>query len=320
MPECSGGCNIASHMAVTYNAMDTHSRSECLRLGVVFPQLEIGNDPIVIRDYAQAAEALGYDHLLIYDHVLGANRKTHGGLNGPYRHDNNFHEPFVLFGYLAGLTKTLELVTGILILPQRQTALVAKQAAEIDVLSTGRLRLGIGIGWNYVEYEALGEDFSNRGRRSEEQIEVMRALWTKDLVTFSGRWHSITDAGINPLPVQRPIPVWFGGYDDRLLRRIGRMGDGWIIASGDTMPADPITSAMDKVRTYTREAGRDPSEMGFEKVLSYGRSSVSELADAVPEWQSTGVTHLSLNTMNAELSKPWDHIEAIRKFKEASEE
>lgn len=291
-----------------------------MRLGVVFPQLEIGNDPSVIRDYAQAAEALGYDHLLIYDHVLGANRETHDGLNGPYRHDNTFHEPFVLFGYLAGLTKTLELVTGILILPQRQTALVAKQAAEVDVLSGGRLRLGIGIGWNYVEYEALGEDFSNRGRRSEEQIEVMRALWTNDLVTFKGRWHTITDAGINPLPVQRPIPVWFGGYDDRLLRRIGKMGDGWIIAGGGTMPADPITSAMNNVRVYAAEAGRDPSAIGFEKVLGYGRSSVTELADAVPEWQSTGVTHLSLNTMNAGLSTPNDHIEAIRKFKEASEE
>ena len=199
-----------------------------MRIGVVFPQLEIGNDPALIRDYAQAAESLGYDHILVYDHVLGANRETHDWLRGPYRHPDAFHEPFVLFGYLAGLTEKIELVTGILILPQRQTALVAKQAAEVDVLSGGRLRLGIGIGWNSVEYEALGEDFSNRGRRSEEQIEVMRGLWTNDLVTLNGRWHTITDAGINPLPVQRPIPVWFGGYDDRVLtanRQNGRRLD-----------------------------------------------------------------------------------------------
>ena len=230
-----------------------------MQIGVVFPQLEIGSDPVAIRDYAQAAESLGYDHLLVYDHVLGANRETHEWLRGPYRHPDAFHEPFVLFGYLAGLTRKIELVTGILILPQRQTALVAKQAAEVDVLSGGRLRLGIGIGWNSVEYEALNEDFTNRGRRSEEQIEVMRALWTNDLVTFKGRWHTITDAGINPLPVQRPIPIWFGGYDDRVLRRIGRIGDGWIIAGGGNTPTPEVTSAVDRVKRYTRDAGRDPS-------------------------------------------------------------
>lgn len=290
-----------------------------MRLGVVFPQLEIGNDPIVIRDYAQAAESLGYDHLLIYDHVLGANRDTQDKPR-PYSHINAFHEPLVLFGYLAGLTQTIELVTGILILPQRQTALVAKQAAEVDVLSGGRLRLGIGIGWNYVEYEALNEDFSNRGKRSEEQIEVMRELWTKNLVTFNGRWHTITDAGINPLPVQRPIPIWFGGSDDRLLRRIGRMGDGWTIAGGGNMPTEAITQTVEKVRTYTEEAGRDQSEIGFEKVLGYGRSSVDEIVNAIPEWQGAGVTHLSLNTMNSELSTTSDHIDAIRRFKEATEE
>ena len=291
-----------------------------MRLGVVFPQLEIGNDPIAIRDYAQAAESLGYDHLLIYDHVLGANRETHDRLRSPYNHTDAFHEPFVLFGYLAGLTQTLEFVTGVLILPQRQTALVAKQSAEIDVLSGGRLRLGIGIGWNYTEYEALGENFTNRGRRSEEQIEVMRALWTNDLVTFNGRWHTITDAGINPSPVQRPIPVWFGGYDDRVLKRIGRMGDGWIIGGGDNTPDEELTSAIDKVRSYTGDAGRDPAKIGFEKVLSYRRSPVNEIAEAIGKWAEAGVTHLSLNTMGAGLASPADHIDAIRQFKVATEE
>ena len=288
-----------------------------MQIGVVFPQLEIGNDPVAIRDYAQAAESLGYDHLLVYDHVLGANRETHEWLRGPYRHPDAFHEPFVLFGYLAGLTQKIELVTGILILPQRQTALVAKQAAEVDVLSGGRLRLGIGIGWNSVEYEALNEDFSNRGRRSEEQIEVMRALWTNDLVTFSGRWHAITDAGINPLPVQRPIPIWFGGYDDRVLRRIGRIGDGWIIAGGGNTPTHEVTSAVNRVKQYTRDAGRNPLAMGFEKVVGYGDSTLGKGIETVREWEDAGVTHLSLNTMNSGLATPSDHITAIRRFKEA---
>ena len=290
-----------------------------MRFGVVFPQLEIGNDPLVIRDYAQAAEELGYYHLLVYDHVLGAHSETHKNLNGPYRHTDAFHEPFVLFGYLAGQTRTLELTTGILILPQRQTALVAKQAAEVDVLSNGRLRLGIGIGWNHVEYESLGEDFSNRGRRSEEQIEVMRALWTNDRITFDGRWHTITDAGINPLPVQRPIPVWFGGYDDRVLRRIGRMGDGWIIAGAGHTPTPQIASAISKVRTYATDAGRNPSNVGFEKVVSYAGSPASALAEAAAKWQSVGLTHLSINTMRANLSRPSEHIEALIRFKEALE-
>ena len=288
-----------------------------MRIGVVFPQLEIGNDPVLIRDFAQAAESLGYDHLLVYDHVLGANRETHDWLRGPYRHIDAFHEPFVLFGYLAGLTQKIKLVTGILILPQRQTALVAKQAAEVDVLSGGRLRLGIGIGWNSVEYEALNEDFTNRGRRSEEQIEVMRELWTNDLVTFNGRWHTITDAGINPLPVQKPIPIWFGGYDERVLHRIGRMGDGWIIAGGGNAPTPEVTSAVERVKGYTQDAGRDPSAMGFEKVISYGDSLLSEAPETLSKWKAAGVTHLSLNTMKSGLSTPSDHIKAIRRFKEA---
>ena len=198
-----------------------------MRFGVVFPQTEIGADPLVIRDFAQAAEALGYHHILAYDHVIGANPASRPGWRPPYSHRDSFHEPFVLFGYLASLTKNIELVTGIIILPQRQTVLVAKQAAALDVLSGGRLRLGIGIGWNPVEYEALGENFKNRGRRCEEQVEVMRKLWTQELVSFEGKWHKITDAGLNPLPIQKPIPIWFGGTDDRALRRLARLGDGW---------------------------------------------------------------------------------------------
>src|SRR6185503_1086777 len=185
-----------------------------MRLGVVFPQLEIGADPAVIKDYAQTTEGLGYDYLLAFDHVLGANPNRLGGWQGPYTHESMFHEPFVLFGYLAGLTQRLELVTGVIILPQRQTVLVAKQAAEVDVLSGGRLRLGIGTGWNQVEYESLGASFADRGERIVEQVDLLRRLWTEPLVSFEGRWHRVSGAGLNPLPVQRPIPIWMGGWDD----------------------------------------------------------------------------------------------------------
>ena len=190
-----------------YYRRNHKKRSKNMKVGVVFPQTEIGADPTAVKDYAQASEDLGFSHLLAYDHVLGANPASRPDWRAPYSHLDMFHEPFVLFGYLAGLTQRIELVTGIIILPQRQTVLVAKQAAALDVLSKGRLRLGIGIGWNAVEYEALGEDFKNRGRRSEEQIDVLRKLWTQQLVTYNGQWHKITDAGINPLPVQRPIPT-----------------------------------------------------------------------------------------------------------------
>src|SRR5438105_2091500 len=194
-----------------------------MRIGVVFPQTEIGSDPSVIRDYAQAAESIGYKHLLVYDHVLGASTEHRPDWRGPYTSETPFHEPFVLFGYLAAITQQLELVMGVLVLPQRQTALVAKQAAEVDVLSGGRLRLGVGIGWNQVEYEALGEDFHNRGKRIEEQITLLRELWTEPVVDFTGRWHRVAEAGVNPLPMQRPIPIWMGGYADVVLERAGRM-------------------------------------------------------------------------------------------------
>src|SRR5579871_4864953 len=195
-----------------------------MRIGAVFPQTKIGSDPVAIRDYAQAVEAMGYTHILVYDHVVGASTATRPDWRGPYTSDTTFQEPFVLFGYLAGLTSRVELTTGVIILPQRQTSLVAKQTAEIDVLSGGRLRLGVGIGWNPVEFEALNEDFHNRGARIEEQVAVLRALWTEPVVTFQGRWHHIDAAGIKPLPVQQPIPVWFGGSPtEPILRRTARL-------------------------------------------------------------------------------------------------
>ena len=285
-----------------------------MKLGVVFPQTEIGTDPVAVRDYAQAAESLGYNHLLAYDHVLGANAASRPGWRGSYRHTDTFHEPFVLFGYLAGVTQTLELTTGILILGQRQTALVAKQAAEVDLVSRGRLRLGIGIGWNAVEYEALGENFRNRGRRSEEQIEVLRALWTQELVTYNGCWHKITDAGLNPMPVQRPIPIWFGGMADQVLRRAARMGDGWF---PQFQPGDRARAMLAQLHGYLLEAGRDPGDIGIEGRTNIRDRSPEEWSQDASDWRDLGATHLSVNTMSAGLASPADHIDAIRRFKEA---
>ncbi len=283
-----------------------------MRYGVVFPQTEIGKDPSAIRDFAQAAEELGYHHLLAYDHVVGANPASRPGWRPPYTYKDTFHEPFVLFGYLAGLTKRIELVTGVIILPQRQTVLVAKQAAALDVLSGGRLRLGIGIGWNPVEYEALGENFKNRGRRSEEQVEVMRKLWTQELVTFEGEWHKITDAGLNPLPIQRPIPIWFGGGHDQTLRRVARLGDGWFPLLG---PDDKCRAMIEKIRAYTREAGRDPRSVGIEGRIMIGQGSPEQWTKEIQAWKELGATHVTANTMKAGFSSPSGHVEAIRRFR-----
>ena len=192
----------------------------------MFPQTEIGGDVGAVRAYGERVEELDFAHVLAFDHVLGADPAVHEGWNGPYDIDTTFHEPFVLFGYLAAIT-SLELVTGIIILPQRQTALVAKQAAEVDLLTGGNFRLGVGLGWNAVEYEALGADFSTRGRRSEEQVELMRRLWTERSVTHHGTYEHVTGAGLAPLPVQRPIPIWLGAASLPAFRRTGRLADGW---------------------------------------------------------------------------------------------
>ena len=256
-----------------------------MRIGVVFPQ--ISRSALIPRPYAtQAAESLGYTHLLAYDHVLGANAGSRPGWSGAYRHSDQFHEVMVLLAYVAGLTETLELVTGVLILPQRQTALVAKQTAEVDLLSGGRLRLGIGIGWNDVEYEALSEDFGNRGRRSEEQIDVLRRLWTNELVTYEGRWHTVAGGGINPLPVQRLIPVWFGEMDERVLKGLARLGDGWMPQGGP----DGRLTVQGTPDDWARERAG---------------------------WRDLGATHVSVTTTGAGLQTPQDHIDAITRFKEA---
>lgn len=285
-----------------------------MEFGVVFPQTEIGADPADIREFSQAAEWLGYDGLVVYDHVLGADPEHYPGWSGVYELKDMFHEPFVFFGYLAGITQRIRLITGVIILPQRQTALVAKQAAEVDVLSGGRLCLGIGIGWNEVEFEALGEDFHNRGRRSEEQIEVLRVLWTQEVVDFEGQWHRIKGAGLNPRPVQQPIPIWFGGGAEPVLKRIGRIGDGWMPLA---KPKEQTKAAVERVRNYAQEAGRDPSAVDIAPVLHLSRSSFDELLDEVSQWQEIGATHIYLDTMRAGLESARKHIEMIERFKKA---
>jgi probable F420-dependent oxidoreductase len=282
-----------------------------MKLGVVFPQTEIGNDPTAIRDYAQAAESTGYNHLLVFDHVVGADPERYSPWRGPYTYKSAFHEPFVLFGYLAGQTTRLELVTGILISPQRQTALIAKQAAAVDVLSGGRLRLGVGVGWNAVEFEALGQDFHTRGRRMEEQVALLRALWTQPVVDFDGRWDRVRAAGINPLPVQRPIPIWMGGMSEPVLKRIARSADGWF---PQFQPGDEARTILERLRGYIREAGREVSAVGIEGRLSAGQVPQERWGEAARAWRDLGATHLSFNTMGAGFTTPQQHIDAVRRF------
>ena len=273
--------------------------ANAVQMGVTFPQTEIGPDPGGVRAYAQAVQELGFRHLLAYDHVLGADPTIHQGWSGPYTSQSLFHEPFVLFGYLAAAAPALELVTGVIILPQRQTALVAKQAAEVDVLTGGRFRLGVGIGWNHVEYEALGEEFRNRGRRVEEQIELMRRLWQEPVVTYEGRWHRVTAAGINPLPVQRPIPIWVGGTAEPALRRAARLADGYF-------PQRPLEGGwgrtMELVRGWLEEAGRDPAAFGVDARVSVATGTPDEWRAAAGGWRAPGGTHLSLVTVGGGLA------------------
>jgi probable F420-dependent oxidoreductase len=284
-----------------------------MRLGAVFPQLESGTDPVAIRDYAQALEGMGYHHILGYDHVLGASTATRPDWSGPYTSESLFHELFVLYGFLAAVTTRLELVTAVVILPQRQTALVAKQAAEVDVLSGGRLRLGVGVGWNEVEYQALNENFRDRGARSEEQIALLRALWADTAISFTGRWHTVDNAGLNPLPPRRSIPIWIGGYTEATLRRIGAMGDGWFPWRP---PSAEMGEQIARMRAYAREAGRDPAQIGLEPQLSVARVPEAEWGAYVQGWRDLGATHLCVNTMGAGLSSLDEHVAALRRVKE----
>jgi probable F420-dependent oxidoreductase len=258
-----------------------------MRIGIVLPQQRIGEDLGVLRDFAQTAEGLGFTHIVAYDHVLGAEHaRRDPPLVGPYTEDDAFHEVLTLFAWWAALTERIELVAGVLVLPQRQTALVAKQAVQLDLLSHGRFRLGVGVGWNYVVYESLGMDFHTRGRRAEEQVELLRRLWTEPVVDVTGRFHRIDRAGLRPLP-SRPIPVWFGGYDDVALRRCARLGDGFIWGRRSSA----ATAGIDRVRALAAELGRDPAAFGFEAILG---DDPDRWNDDVERWSGAGGTHVAV--------------------------
>ena len=285
-----------------------------MRIGVVFPQTELGGDPGAVRAFGTAASELGYAHIAVFDHVVGADPAVHRGWSGPYDIRTTFHEPFVLFGYLAALT-SLELVTSILILPQRQTVLVAKQAAEIDLLTQGKLRLGVGLGWNEVEYEALGQNFSDRGARLAEQVALLRRLWTETSVTVAGEHEHVTGAGIAPLPVQRPIPVWIGARADVALRRGGRIADGWFPMD---QPGPALARSTAIVHSAAVEAGRDPRTLGMEGRINVGSASSSSIDHQIAAWREAGATHLSINTMGAGFSTVDQHIAALASASQAA--
>lgn len=282
-----------------------------MKIGVTFPQTEIGSDPETVREYARTAEKRGFDHLLAYDHVLGADREN---WDGAYDIDDPFHEPLTLFSHLAAETDDITFVSGILILPQRQTALVAKQAADVDRLSDGRLRLGVGLGWNHVEYEALGQAFASRSRRIEAQIPLLRQLWTERSVSVDDEWHTIRDAGLNPGPVQRPIPLWMGGTADPVLRRAARLADGWL-PQGD--PGGVLDDRLDRLRGYLEAEGRDPESFAIVGRMNLGSPDAADWAERVHAWREVGASHLAIDTMGIGLDLPADHATVIERFADA---
>jgi probable F420-dependent oxidoreductase len=279
-----------------------------MRIGVVFPQTEIGADPSGVKAYAQAVQQMGYEHLMTYDHVLGADPSVRPGWTG-YAAADMFHEPMVLFGYLAAVAPGLELVTAVIILPQRQTVLAAKQAVEVDVLTQGNFRFGIGIGWNPVEYEGLGMNFRDRGRRFEEQIDLLRRLWTEPLLSYDGRDHKITAAGLNPLPVQRPIPLWIGASAESAIKRAAESAEGYF-------PQRPLEggwpTTIEKVRGWRAEAGKDPNTFGIDARVNLATGTPSDWRKAADDWRALGATHLTVNTMSAGLRGPDEHLERLR--------
>jgi probable F420-dependent oxidoreductase len=291
-----------------------------MELGTLLPLGDIGGTPQAMKDYAQAAEAAGYHFIEAPDHVLGVNAASRPGWD---RNDNEdlFHDPFVLFGYLAGVTK-LGFSTGVLILAQRQAALVAKQAACLDMLCGGRFRLGVGVGWNETEFVGLNENFHNRGRRSEEQVQVMQMLWAEPHVKFEGRWHHIDDAGINPRPASGRVPVWFGGHHERTLQRIAKWGDGWM--PNAYPPGQEALDIFAALRKLTEEAGRDPAAIGIEVWTSMGAGGEADWAKEAKFWKDAGATHLCLTTTfhrrhHHRLAGHTlgDHIDALKRFRNA---
>jgi probable F420-dependent oxidoreductase len=278
-----------------------------MQIGAIYPQTELPTDADTVRGYVRRVEELGYRHIEVYDHVVGADPAVHVGWSGPYDVDTTFHEPLVFFGFLAAIT-SLELVTGVIIAPQRQTALLAKQAAEVDILNEGRFRLGIGVGWNPVEYEALGQDFSTRGRREEEQIELLRRLWTERSVTYEGRFDRVIGAGLAPRPVQRPIPIWLGGRAPVTYGRIGRLADGWF---PQVQLGPDLDAALDMIAAAATEAGRDPAAIGMDARIKQCAGGTDDLLRDAQRWRDEGANHVSVDTMGSGLAGLDAHVEAL---------
>lgn len=284
-----------------------------MQLNAFFPTRHIGSEPAKIRDWAQAAEDLGYAHIEVPDHVFGATAR--GDWKPIYNETDAFHETFTTLAFLAAVTKSIKLTSGVLILPQRQTGLVAKQAAEVDLLSGGRLRLGIGVGWNHVEYESLGAAWNTRGAMQAEQIEVMRHLWTQDLVTFKGKFHDLESVNIVPLPVQKPIPIWFGGSSDAVIRRAARLGDGWMpIIAPDA--AGEAKLAM--LRGCLQEYGRDPASFGLEAWVRASEPDPDGWAAVLAAWRRLGAD-MAMLYPTYPLPDFDAQIDLLRRFKEAGE-
>jgi probable F420-dependent oxidoreductase len=283
-----------------------------MQIGVVYPQTELHGDPEAVRRIGRAVEELGFDHLLAYDHVLGAVHADRSpALTGPYTEQDPFHDPFVMFAHLAGITERIGFATGILILPQRQTALVARQAADVALLSGGRLRLGVGVGWNHVEYDALGQDFHTRGARQEEQVDLLRRLWTEPVVDFDGRFDRVDRAALLPKP-RVPIPIWFGGYGKAAWERAARIGDGFIFGGR----SEGIRDAWARMRERVAERGRPVDEFGGDYVV-LARGGVGELVDKIGAWRDAGGTHASIITMYLGLTSPEAHVDYLASAAEA---
>ena len=284
------------------------------QFGAFFPTRDMPADRVAIRDWAQAAEEIGFDYIEVSDHVLGADRAALPDFEGPYDVDDSFHETFVTLAYIAAVTEFVGLASGVLILPQRQTALVAKQAAQLDILCEGRLRLGIGVGWNPVEYEALGEDWKVRGRRQEEQVQLMNQYWTERTVTFEGEFDRVSHAGVNPLPIQRPIPIWFGGGVDAVLKRAAKYGQGWIPLGNAN---SNTTGQLEKLHGYLKEEGRDPATFGVEAWIRHSLGGPEEWRGAVEKWRGMGASHATYYTSGQGVGGVDEQIAAMRAFMDA---
>ncbi|MEC7139109.1 MAG: LLM class F420-dependent oxidoreductase [Pseudomonadota bacterium] len=284
-----------------------------MQIGAVFPHNEIGTDPGAIKAYAQGVEAMGITHLLIYDHVLGADPDREGGFRGPYDKDVAFHEPFTTFAFIAGVTDKIDLITTVMILPQRQTVLAAKQAAEVALLSNNRFKLGIGVGWNELEYVGLNETFNNRGRRQEEQVDVMRKLWSEDSLDYTGEYHRIDKASINPRP-SKTIPIWFGGSAPALLDRVARLGDGWIPLMGAN---DKAKACIDTIKQTRKAAGLSFANFGIQAQAQYAGGSPERWRKHAEAWRGMGCTHLAVATHNAGPTNVDGHLARIGEYQQA---